>query len=346
MRSRSFPMLSVFALCVCAAAAAERSNQFSSNDVLIVVTGEPNDPNLPAGGPAPDPNQTWDTAAHLTATWESVSMSMTSQLYNPAVRPYQTTTGPQWSLALTSRIGVVDSNGLIGLSWTTGAAQAFDQDGREVARAPAPDSQSRFYVQPHYMSVLTGPEGAWVSEMSPSHFSVSLPAAPNAQYPSLLSRVTWCLNALVSNRVETVDVPFQPSDTWVELAPGLEILVEKAAVAGGKYEYTIQARWHAGQADYLSHGSLHLWHGEKPPAAIVIGMSILDAAGKPVQGSSGSFSSHGSYTVSGDPLGGTSSGTGNCTTCGNATTIRYTLAFNTYEKELWFTLENVPVPHF
>lgn len=344
MRSRDFTMLIAAALCVCAAA-AERPTPFSSDDVLIVMTGAPSDPNQPVSRPAQDPNQIWDPAQHITATWESISMSMTSQLYNPAVRPDQTAKGPQWSLSLVTKLNVIDSNGLLGLTMTTGSAEAFDQDGRQVSSTPATDQQSRWYLRPHYATVPTGAKGEWVTEMFPNHFSVSLPMDPNAKYPSLLSRVEWSMYALVADQFKTVDVPFKASDTWVELAPGLEILVEKAVVEDGKYQYTIKAKWNTSQADYVSGGSVHLWRDEKPPATIVVNMSILDATGKPIQGGGG-FSSSGSYSGSGDLMTGTNTGTGNCAVCGNATTIRYTLAFNAHEKEVRLTLENVPVPSF
>jgi len=346
MRTRVLTGLTVVALCAWAAA-AEPPAHFTSDDVLILIAAEPNDPNRRVPPPAPEPNDPWIPAEHLTATWQSIAVNMTSRLYNPAVMPHQAAKGPEWSLSLSSLLSVIDSNGLIGLSLSTTSGRALDQNGSVVSSTPATDMPSRWYSQPHYITMPTGPNGEWVTEMFPNIFSVSLPMVAGARYPSVLSRVEWSMYAVVSDKLQTVDVPFKAGDTWVELTPGLEILVDKAVAEAGKYQYSLKVRWNPAQADYLSGGSIHLWPDEKLPATIVLDMDILDTQERPVEGQgSGSFSSGGSFSGNDNLMTGTTSGTGNCGVCGDATTFRFTLALNPYEKELRFAVENVPVPEF
>ena len=84
----------------------------------------------------------------------------------------------------------------------------------------------------------------------------------------------------------------------------------------------------------------------KTPEVVVSKVEVLNAEGKSIQdqANGGGFGGGGSYTGTTTEMTGTSTGTGNCNICGTAATIRYTLAFNAYEKEIRFLLQNVPVP--
>jgi hypothetical protein len=313
----------------------------------IVICGEDllaGDANEPA---PPDANQPWDPAEHLTATWESVSVSMTSRLYNPAVRPEQQVKDSEWSLSLTGQIDVTDPNGLLGLSLITTSALALDEEGRVVSTAPATGMPVRMYWQPRFIDVPSGPNGKRVSQLFPNHFSVSLPMAPDAKYPAQLSRVEWSMYVLVAEQFRTVDIPFEANEVWVEVTPGLEVLVEQAVVEENTYRYRLKVRYDKSQVDYLPSGSMSLWRDEAPPALAVVNMGLLNAEGKSVRGSGGgSFSDGGGYSGSNNQMTGTASGSGTCDACGTAAIIRYTLAQNMYEREVRFALEDIPVPSF
>ncbi len=335
MRSRAFLGLAVITLCAWAAA-AEPPGPFSMSEVLICAA-EPN-------APAPDPNQPRDPAPRLTATWESISASMTLQLYNPTVAPDQKAKEPQYALSLASRLTVADSNGLVGLSLTTGSAQAFDQEGRRVASTAPADPEPRSYIRPYQSALITSLAGGCRPVPRPRTFPVSLPLDANLPYPSWLSRVEWSMYALVSDEMKIVDIPFQANDTWVELAPGMKIRVEAATAAPGQYEYTVRAEWDSRQADYLSGGTVNLWGSQKPLTALMVDTDVLDATGKPFP--TYAAACPGSYVISY----GLGSGSGTCWAyyygSGTPTTIRFILAFNSYEKEVRLVLENVPVPLF
>jgi hypothetical protein len=328
----SFILIGVV-LCACAAA-AEQPAQFSPGDILIAANGDPNEGVPPAGS---DPNKTWDPAAHLATDWEYISVSMTSQVYNPAVRPDATVQGPQWSMSLASIIDIVDSNGLIGWAQNPSSVKAYDQNGQVIVNSTTDSPFVRWYQQPRSWSL----PDSFPSSMRLDRVSLNLAVEPNVDYPDVLSKVEWAMNVLVADEIKAVDVPFQPGETWVELTPGLEILVEQATVEEGKYQYRIQVKYDNTKVDYLLSGSISLWRDEALPPAAVLKMEVLNAEGQSLQGGSS-----GSYHGSNGLMTGTASGSGSCATCGTATTIRYTLAFDLYEQEATFVLTDVPVPEF
>ncbi|MEN6425061.1 MAG: hypothetical protein ABFE13_06850 [Phycisphaerales bacterium] len=341
MRSGILISWIVVVLCACAAA-VERPAQISPGDILIMASGDPNDPNGVV-----DPNKTWDPAEHLVADWEVISVNMTSSLYNPTMLPGATAPDPQWSLSLRSTLEIIDGNGLIGYSIIPTSARAFDQDGGLVSTMTASSRLSRLYMQPHYVTRPTGPNGEWVTELIFNQVFFSLPMEPDVAYPDVLSRIEWSTNVLVAQETKTVDIPFAASETWVEVTPGFEVLVEQATVEDAKYQYRIQIRYDNTEVDALMGGSIHLWRDEALPSVVILDMDVLNSEGKSIRGlGGGSFSMSGSYGGSNNQTTGTESGTGSCDACGTAATFRYTLAFDLYELEASLVLENIPVPHF
>jgi len=324
--------LIVVALGTCSTAA--QPEPALPGDILILVSGEPNAPVSPAGE---DPNQTWDPAKHLAADWESIAVSMTSRLYNPASGRNADAEGPQWSLSMMTTIYLTDANGLIGWSWLPTSVLALDPEGRVVASSKTGGSLVHSYSQP-----VARRAGARAYKP----FSLSVPIDPNAIYVDFLSRVEWTMNVLLAEKVMTVDIPFETSETWVELTPGMEILLEQATVGEGTYHYRIQVRYDASQVDYVM-GGTHLWRDNLPPATAVLKMDVLNAEGQSIADlGDGAFTSPSSSSGSINQITGTSSGSGTCSACGDAAIFRYTLAFGVYEQEVRLAVENVPVPEF
>jgi hypothetical protein len=333
MRSSTFIGLIVATLCAWAPA-AEQPAPSSTADVPIVAAAEPN---------APDPNQPWDPTRHLTAVWESVYVNMSAGLYNPALGMNVQPFGPDWSLSLDGRITIVDSNGLLGLSNSAVSAQALSQNGHVLLSMPEDSFQYRLYQPLRTTSMLTvGPDGrTTVTQMLGSYFYVDLPLDPGGRPLSVFGRIEWSVYALLAKEIKTIDIPFAVSDTWVELAPGLDILVEKAFAEEEEYQFSIKARWQTAQADYTSRGSLLLYDTMKPPATMVMNLQVLDDQGKPLAGSTG-----GNYTSLQGVSIGNNTGSGYGPTCGKAKTIRYTVALGVYEQPVEFAVENVPVPAY
>jgi hypothetical protein len=293
---------------------------------------------------AQDPNQPWDPTKHLTAAWEYISVQMSSSLYNPAVMGNVISGGASWYLFLEGRMTVVDSNGLLALSDSATSARAMDAAGHVILSTPASSYSYRYYDPVRATSVLTvGPNGMiTTTQMLASYFYVDFPMEASTRLPPVFGRIEWSSYVLLAKQIKTVDVPFAVSDTWIELAPGLEILVEKAVAEEEEYQFNIKVRWQSTQADYTSHGSIYLSGTQKPPATMVLGMQVLDDKGKLIPGGT----EGGNYTSMQGVMIGNNVGSGYGPTCGNARTIRYTLALNVYEQPAQFVVENVPVPAY
>lgn len=333
MRSGILISWIVVVLCACAAA-VERPAQISPGDILIAASGDPNDPNGVV-----DPNKTWDPAEHLAADWRYVSVSMTSSVYNPVYEPDTEAQGPQWSMSVTSSLDVIDRTGLIGWSTQPTSAKAFDQDGNLVSSMESSSSFVRWYQQPRSWSMAGSFSSSWILDS----VHMSFPMDPKVDYPAMFSKVEWSMNVLVAQETQTVDIPFEPNDTWVEITPGFEVMVEQATVEEGKYQYRIKVKYDNTQVDYMMGGSVHLWRDETLPSAAVLDMQVLNADGQSIRSlGGGAFSTTSSYSGTTGQM----NGSGSCDACGMAATFRYTLAFDLHEQEANFVLENVPVPEF
>ncbi|MEN6575099.1 MAG: hypothetical protein ABFD90_02060 [Phycisphaerales bacterium] len=186
-----------------------------------------------------------------------------------------------------------------------------------------------------------------------------------AAFPQVLNRLEWSMTALLSDAFQAVDIPFAVTDDWLELAPGLEILIEKATTTTGGYSFNSQVKYNWRKISYpnvagpwsgplkvsSSRGSgdddAYSWSDESFPEMIVTSVDVLDAQGNSLWKSStgGSMiSSGGSWTDSGDERTLRWTVQGSCSTCDQAATIRYTLASAPYEQEVRFEMEDIVVP--
>ncbi len=289
-----------------------------------------------------EPNVPLDPADYFEPLWRSVTLQ--SQLYNPVEEPDRDPNA-QISLSISGGLRVLDGSGLVGVDNRESEIVAFDQDGVEIYASAAEPPISRSYDTIAHATRLAALMGR-DNEIS---LGLSIPLSPESGYPSALSRVEWSMNVLMADEFMTVDVPFEPNEAWVELVPGMEILVEEAAAEEGRYSYHLQVIYDPNLASFSTTGGGHFWRDEVPPAAMMMAMDILNAEGEPVYepGTSGGFASGGSGQPPVDGLRAhTATGTGRCGTCGDATTLRFTFALAPYEREARLALEDVPVPSF
>ena len=289
-----------------------------------------------------DVNAPWDPAEHFRPFWESVELE--ARLYNPAEKP-DSDPNTQRRLSIQGAVEILDKAGLVGIDERTRDLVVLDQDGTEIYSAVGDLPGSRWYRSVEDVRRLMGVH-EWADEF---RFSASVPMDPNRGYPTSLSRIEWSTGALIAETFAVVDVPFEPNETWIELVPGLEILVEEASVEEGKYAYKIQAIYDRDLISYSVGATWHFWREEVPPATLLLKMDMLNAAGQSVRdlSSSGGFSSGTSGHGTDDGLmESTSTGHGSCSACGDVTTIRYTFALEPYELEARFVLEDIPVPSF
>jgi hypothetical protein len=235
---------------------------------------------------------------------------------------------------------IVDPNRLVGLdAGPIDAVLALDENAKIFHSSTAPSGAS--YRPLQYARKRTA-DGQWRSELQPYSFSVTIPLDFGHVCPLLISRLEVPVYALVAGAMKNVDLPFQATPQWVDVVPGLQVLVEKADVTGTRYEYRIEVKYSPNQVDVssLSTGSLR----GNPPEIIVTKIDILDAQGQSIPDhSSGLFSNRTDYPrrAAGEV---TLTGSGDCQLCGGAATIRFVLALDSYEKEIRLVLQNIPVP--
>jgi hypothetical protein len=221
----------------------------------IAAAGEPNEPVTEA-------NEPWIGAEHLAPGWES--MALATRLFNHEI-PIDRPMVPRRSLSFGGRMYVIDPNGLIGLSLLTKNGKAFDEIGTRIqvdnpSTLPVPGSLGPLYGPqgPSYKPLeleysATVDAGAGQRAIKPKYFNfaIDMSMGYNAPFPVVLSRLEWSMSALLSDHIQAIDIPFAITPDWTEVVPGLEVLVEKAAVEQGKYSYQMKARYDPNEVTYL-----------------------------------------------------------------------------------------------
>jgi hypothetical protein len=307
----------------------------------------------------PEVNVPWDPARHLSADWDFVAL--TSRVYNPLSYPGRDMSALNRSLSLSGHVDVTDSNGFIGLCILSMPVLAVDQDGNELSgrvEGRRPPYNTRY--EPPLVDWRRTLPGQWARQLAPYGFSLSATLDPNADYPLFFSRLEWSLYALAADEFETVDLAFQTTQDWVELIPGLEVLVEKAAGSARHYEYQMKVRCDRHKVCYLQ----SVARGTSStilPEKIIVEMQVLNEQGERIgpvgvdygssvtaagsgEETSNAGSGHVNDTEPGDQMNYTSKGQATCADCGHPATFRYRLAVKVYEREVRFVLGNVPVP--
>jgi hypothetical protein len=266
-----------------------------------------------------------------------------ARLYNPDEEPLADR-DVERTLSVQGEIEVLDPAGLVGISRMWTRTTVLDQDGNLIYSTPGTLPRSRSYRAPR--ESLTS---SWIDSVvlpATEHFSVSIPLDPNLGYPSRLSRLEHSMGVLIADESRVVDIPFTATDEWIDVVPGLRLLVEKATADGTKYEYRAKFEYDPNQVSYSGGSYVHLRGDETVPPMVVTDIEVVDAYGVPVRDISngGSFVSSTSGGGGDDLMTGTTIGSGNCSACGQAATIRYTFAVAAYEREVQFVFEDIPVP--
>ncbi len=297
----------------------------------------------PGSSDPPDVNAPWDPATRFSPHWLSVSLTtrIDSQSDSPGRSEPPQELRYSRTLSITGEVDIIDSNNLIAFTQYVSDVLATDESEREIPSNPSGSSMRM------YQTLRTSPARAGrAASILPYTFSASMPMDPNAGYPLLIRRLEWSAYALVAGGYEAVDVPFQATQDWVQLVPGLEILVEQATVEANKYQYRIQSRYNSRQVAYLPEGVSFIHEGEKLVDRMVIEIQILNAQGKPTGGETGGFGTSYTGSGSGQQKTYTINGNGTCSDCGTATTFRYRFAVYPYQQDVRFVLEDIPVPGF
>ncbi|UCD49170.1 MAG: hypothetical protein JSW27_16755 [Phycisphaerales bacterium] len=283
----------------------------------------------------------WDPAEHFAPVWESVAMER--RIENPARNPEADPEG-QRKMTVQGVVEMSDYEAVLGIDTRPKAILVQGLSGTEIYRSED-HLIGRSYRSTELVRRLAGP-GESVDEF---RFSIDIPLYPDQGYPRSFGRVEWSMNALIGETLTTVDIPFEAGEEWVEVVPGLEVLVAEASATEGSYIYKIEAIYDPNLVSYGTTRHWHFWSDEELPATLMVDMEMLNAAGEPVRGpntSGGSGGGTSAHSIEGGLIEATSNGYGRCNACGDVATIRYTFALGAYELELPLVLEDIPFPGF
>lgn len=300
-----------------------------------------------------DANAPWDPNAHLVA-YPRICQLSTDYLFAEYGEPVWSSVDRK--IGLLARVTVPDPNGLIGLSQYPTDVVAWDEFGTVLDPATI-RSGSPTYVPLTYAATVHLPEMTVTVEPLPYDVSLDLRVGdPQGSFPVSLSRVEWSMSVLLSDQFETVDLPFAPTDDWIEIAPGLEVLIEEATVANGRYDYRMQTRLDPDEIVHMDDPTSRArrddgygWSSQPLPAFMVTAVEVLDADGTVVQyqyqgGDGGATGMDLSVNKVDGLIVITRHETGSCDACGQAAFLRHTIAYAPYEQEVRLVMEDVTLP--
>jgi len=309
---------------------------------------------LPAGLWAQeDPNAPWDPNTHLAPYPRICTLS--TDYYTPEHEYGEGNwTAFDRKIELSGKIAVTDPNGLIGLSKYPTDVLVWNDIGTPLDPVSSGEPPL-VYLPLEYAATIWVPTMEHIVDSAPYDVSVDLRQAPESPFPASLSRVEWSMSALLSDRFETIDIPFAETDDWVEIAPGLEVLIEQTVVADDRYDYRIKSRFDPNKVvhpDYRARTSAppreegYRWSDQRSPEMVVIAVEVLDAQGNSVhyQGSGGVLSVVRSMDDFEDPAVVTRIETGRCDACSQAAFLRHTVAYAPYEQEVRLAMDDVTLP--
>lgn len=180
-----------------------------------------------------------------------------------------------------------------------------------------------------------------------ANIRLDFPLDPNVGCPVWLSEVSWTIKGLFAHAIRTVKVPFQASDQWIELLPGYSIMIEEAALKENEYSYRIKGRYEDPNSRPRSSLILRDGEPEQPiPQYMDMGMTFLDEKGIDVRSYLGSSSGGSSGSYRGSPSGYTMTGRSSCVACGYVKTIQFKFAIDPYIADMFYVLNDIPVPTF
>ncbi|OHB79078.1 MAG: hypothetical protein A2Z25_22745 [Planctomycetes bacterium RBG_16_55_9] len=290
-------------------------------------------------------------AKHFKVSWSSVQYSKTLNIQRASPEKQETTQ----RLSISCEIDILDPDLVLGTSHEGAATQLTDPNGRNSDILPtgsagrgsigmpygglryhrrfAPPSQPSRWLS-LVKSVLglrqRGPvRPELVDELQPSQMQVTLDAGLCEKAGGEIRKLKGHFYALVAEKLEYIDVPFEPNSNWVRLTDDLEIQVREAQSTGSSYLFEIDTRPKGG-------GSMRPLSPQDPLSnRIFIERRLIGADGKPVRGFTGFRSFPGR---AGGRIGGSVSN------LEPIKKIRFVIAVNPAHYKIPFELEHIPLP--
>ncbi|MCF7973863.1 MAG: hypothetical protein K9N55_08615 [Phycisphaerae bacterium] len=308
-------------------------------ELSVFSSGQPalTGPCLAISGDAND--VLWNASDYFNARWDSVAL--TTIAHNSVIDSGVGLNSPERILTISGRIEVIDTNDLLGLDTENSfVCQAFDQDGNEMA---LPNRVSPF--EPVYQWKLLN----W----RPREITLQLQLTPDQIVPTALARVDFYAHALFARPFVTVDMPFEVTADWVELAPGFRVLIEKAVSKDGICEYQIQQELtgppnsYLGLSPYDELTSFILLSSPKIADLYtrdyLFSLTLMDSEEKPTSSDREYTGSKTSYDPEGKTI---MTNTGYISDCSGIATLRYSIAVQPYKVIVPMTITDITLDGF
>ncbi|MCF7972535.1 MAG: hypothetical protein K9N55_01845 [Phycisphaerae bacterium] len=177
-----------------------------------------------------DPNKVmWNGAEVFDATWNRVSSIevMANPLTHPPLDPNNQTR----MMTISGTIDVIDGADLLGIDTRQGVVcQVLGEQGETLSlKGVVSPFESSFFC--------------WAMLPVASYpFELQFQLDSQRPMPSVLSQVDFYVHVLECDLLTTIDVPFESMDTWQELVPGFEVMIENVVEENGKWEYTVKEK--------------------------------------------------------------------------------------------------------
>ncbi|UCE48288.1 MAG: hypothetical protein JSW47_22145, partial [Phycisphaerales bacterium] len=168
-----------------------------------------------------------------------------------------------------------------------------------------------------------------LDELAPSRMMLELDAGLPGPDSEKISRIEGYFHVLMAELLESIEIPFKPSEEWVRLTDDLEIRVLEARTTESRYNYRIETR--RGKRAFRH----PLSPGSDLPSRFPVNRQLLGRDGKPVRSHRPSFLMPAS-------VGGSGSGGGS--SLGLIKKIRFVIAVNPSHHKIPFVLEDIPLP--
>jgi hypothetical protein len=170
----------------------------------------------------------WNGAEIFDVTWDHVSSI--EVIANPETHSALDPNHKTRTITLSGRVDVLDGENLLGLDTRQGVVcQVLGEQGEILS----------------LKGILSPFEPSFCWAMLPETsqpFELQFQLDSHHPMPSVLSQVDFYVYVLDCYRLRTIDVPFEPMDTWQTLIPGFDVMIENVVVEDGRWEYTLKKR--------------------------------------------------------------------------------------------------------
>ncbi len=248
---------------------------------LLLILGAGAAGSVAAGqGPPRPPRCTAPIGDRFAFVWDSVEVS--SQVFSPSYPGSRDLHECARTLTVLGKVHVLDSNDLVGMQVVDPEVlQAVDSDGNDVPWSPLPfGPYARYQPLRYEYPIPRDPSETPQPVLQPYDVSISLCLDPARALPPALSLLQWSVQAVYAEEVIEVDVPFAAADTWLEVAPGLQIRVARATLECCKYTYVTEVK----HPDGIVRAFDDLLSPAEPIAEyLVLRTRLLDPDGNPLR---------------------------------------------------------------